>query len=138
MASNSPSWRTFTAPAIFAGECAGFLKMMLASTAQGMKKRMAQPDGTGWGPSRPKGSALRPATSALMRASSSRAGCLSAADAAGFGFPEDKPDAPERDPAGRRQEILNTLHGNAKFPEARARVYSPTVEAGSAGGTECR
>ena len=65
-----------TASAIFAGETAGFLKTMLASAAQGMKKRMAQPAGTGCGPRMPKGSAFMPARRELARRSKSESGCV--------------------------------------------------------------
>jgi hypothetical protein len=52
----------------------GFLKTILASAAQGMKKRMAQPEETGCGPRMPKGSAFVPARRELARTSKSESG----------------------------------------------------------------
>jgi len=87
-----PSGRSLTASAIFAGEMAGFLKTMLDSAAQGMKKRMAHPAETGCGPRMPKGSAFCPASRASMRASKSERGCCADGfgEGAGLAFSEGK------------------------------------------------
>jgi len=50
--------RSLTAVGNFCRRDGGILKTMLASAAQGMKKRMAQPAETGCGPRMPKGSAV--------------------------------------------------------------------------------
>src|ERR1700722_543960 len=66
---------------------------MLASAAQGMKKRMAQPVGTGWGPRMPKGSSFCPSSRASTRASKSERGGFCAGgfgEGAGLAFSEGK------------------------------------------------
>jgi hypothetical protein len=76
-----------------AGEITGFLKTMLASAAQGTKKRMAQPVGTGWGPRMPKGSAFCPASRASTWESKSERGGFCAdgfGEGAGLAFSEGK------------------------------------------------